>query len=258
MIIAKNLYRFDNSKDLETSVQDFTNLIQEICKNFKDIPKEEYNASNQKMQNFFEVKNNPSKVLHFLGSSDSGTNPIHNCKCSACESYRKKGIKNLSTSAFLQLDSKDFIFIDCGIDESSHLFDGVKIRAIFLTHFHADHCLRILKLRYSQDKIICFHPKDKEGFSDLFKHKKSIIYKTLEPFEKILIDEISITAIPLQHSKPTFGYFIETKNEKIAYLTDYFKIKKESLEFLKTKNIDICYIDAEVYLNTESNSNEKR
>ncbi|MEA3451509.1 MAG: hypothetical protein U9Q83_06350 [Bacteroidota bacterium] len=32
-----------------------------------------------------------------------------------------------------------------------------------LTHFHPDHALGLLRLRYSSDKIDCYHPKDKNG-----------------------------------------------------------------------------------------------
>ncbi len=247
-IIAKKLYRFENSKDLKDSIQDFMQLIKVICNNFHLLHSNKHKTiMDSRLYNFFAPKNNPSHILHFLGSSDSGGIPIHNCNCIACESYRKSNKKNLATSAYLQTDSNNFILIDCGTEDISNLFDGKHIKAIFLTHFHADHCLGLLKLRYSKNKIICFHPKDKNGFGDLFKHKKSITYKALEEFEKICIDNISFTAIPLLHSKPTMGYFIETEYENIAYLTDCYKIDSKSLDFLKAQKIDICYIDSGAY-----------
>ncbi len=96
----------------------------------------------------------------------------------------------------------------------------------------------------SNDLINCYHPKDEEGFSDLFKYKYSINYASLEPFEKIVLFDITFTAISLKHSKNTFGYLIEYEDKTIAYLTDCNEIPKESLDFLKSKTIDFAFIDA--------------
>ena len=48
----------------------------------------------------------------------------------------------------------------------------------------------------------------------------------------------------MKHSKITFGYLIEYKNYKIAYLTDCSGIPKESFDFLQNFEIDYAFIDA--------------
>lgn len=179
----------------------------------------------------------------FLGSSDSAGIPVHNCPCEVCKNHRELKIQNLSTCAYIKIDDS-IILLDAGIEDISTRFDGNKIEAVVLTHFHADHCLGLLKLRHSNDKINCFHPKDENGFSDLFKHKHSICYNKIKQFETIKIKDISFTSIPLKHSKNTFGYLIEYKNRTIAYLTDCWGICDESLELLKQKDIDYAFIDA--------------
>ena len=181
--------------------------------------------------------------LKFLGTADSAGIPVHNCTCSICNEYRGNNMNNLSTCAYLEIEDK-VILIDAGIEDISNIFDMKKISAIFLTHFHADHCMGLLRLRHSNDKINCYHPKDKDGFSDLFKHKYSLLYNELEPFSETIINEIKFTTIPLKHSKNTFGYLIEYKNNKIAYLTDCSGISKTSMEFLKSFSLDYAFIDA--------------
>ena len=182
--------------------------------------------------------------LKFLGTADSGGIPSHNCSCSICEEYRQKGKKNLATSAYLKCENDEIILLDAGIEDIASLFDRKKIAAIFLTHFHPDHALGLLRLRYSSDDINCYHPKDKDGFADLFKHPKAIKFIENTPFKSIVINDIKFTPIPLKHSKNTTGYLIQNKNKTIAYLTDCAGIQEESMKFLLLQTIDECYIDA--------------
>jgi len=181
--------------------------------------------------------------LKFLGTADSAGFPVHNCNCSVCTYHRQKGKINLSTSAYIKYND-DVILLDAGIENISNIFDGKNIKAVFLTHFHADHCLGLLRLRYSNDKINCFHPKDENGFSDLFKYKYSIGYNEIEAFKTIEVDGIKFTPIPLKHSKNTLGYLIEINGINIAYLTDCAGLPKESMNFLKKHDIEYAFIDA--------------
>ncbi len=190
--------------------------------------------------------------IKFLGTADSGGIPVHNCSCEICEEYRENGKVNLATSAYIKCGNGEIILLDAGIENISNIFDRQIIKAVFLTHFHPDHVLGLLRLRYSSDKIDCYHPKDENGFADLFKHSKAITYKQNTPFKSIELNSLSFIPIPLKHSKNTTGYIIKDIEKTVAYLTDCSGISQDSMNFLLSQQIDECYIDASAIPNTSN------
>lgn len=182
--------------------------------------------------------------FEFLGTSDTGGIPLLGCYCEVCEQAREMKTQNRSTSAYLHLDDGSVIMFDAGYDFLCEKFNTTTIRAIFLTHFHADHCLGLIRLRKSPTPIICYIPEDGNGFGDLFVHIDNIEYKVLKPFETVSIEGIEIVAVPLEHSKPTHGYAVFTCKSSLAYLTDCASIPEASLTFLQTKSIEYLFIDA--------------
>lgn len=182
-------------------------------------------------------------TFEFLGTSDTGGIPLVGCHCFVCEQARLQGVQNRSTSAFLTLHDGSVILFDAGYDALSERFNTTPIRAIFLTHFHADHCLGLIRLRKSPTPIVCYIPDDAEGFGDLFVHKDNIEYRVLKPFENVSIEGVDVVCVPLNHSKPTYGYVLTCK-ARVAYLTDCESVPQESLHFLKEQKIDHLFLDA--------------
>lgn len=182
--------------------------------------------------------------FEFLGTADTGGIPLHLCSCEVCEEARLNQTSNRSTSAFLELDDGSVILLDAGCDSLMDRFNTTPIRAVFLTHFHADHVLGLIRLRKSAQKIICYTPDDTEGFGDLLVHKNNIEYRILAPFETVEIAGVKIVAVPLFHSKVTHGFILFTCKKRVAYLTDCGGMSEESLLFLKEQHLDYLFLDA--------------
>jgi phosphoribosyl 1,2-cyclic phosphate phosphodiesterase len=184
-----------------------------------------------------------------LGSGSVYGAPVMGCVCSAC--YRARNLKEYAraeTSALLEEDGFRIV-IDAGLANLEDYFIKGDSQHILLTHYHMDHVLGLFKLRWGIDcRISVIGPDDPEGCGDLFKHPGILDFQhKAKAFEQFELGPFKITPLPLQHSKLTYGYFIESlydSSGSIAYLTDTVGLPKETADFLKRQDIDLAVIDA--------------
>jgi phosphoribosyl 1,2-cyclic phosphate phosphodiesterase len=104
-------------------------------------------------------------------------------------------------------------------------------------------------MRWGRGKSIPVHcPRDKTGCADLYKHSGLFNF---EPFKKIFTPvivnshqpQLTVTALPLNHSKETLGFGIEADGNKLAYLCDTKGLPVETLRFLIQWRPDAIIID---------------
>ncbi|MGK3928170.1 hypothetical protein, partial [Enterococcus faecium] len=76
---------------------------------------------------------------------------------------------------------------------------------IMLTHYHMDHVQGLFPLRWGMGELIpVFGPPDSQGCDDLFKHPGILDFQApFTPFEPVQWPGITVTPVPLQHSKIT-------------------------------------------------------
>lgn len=181
--------------------------------------------------------------LTLLGTGSVQGAPVYGCSCSACQrALQDKQLRRLLCSAVLQVNG-DNLLIDASHPELQTLFPAGSIDAILLTHYHMDHVQALFELRWGVGlSIPVFQPDDPQGCDDLFKHPGILDFQppnqALQSFQLAGID---ILPLPLNHSKPTFGYcftgLLESgERGSIAYLTDTRGIPDASWEQL----IAIC------------------
>ncbi|MCY1538689.1 Phosphoribosyl 1,2-cyclic phosphate phosphodiesterase [compost metagenome] len=124
------------------------------------------------------------------------------------------------------------------------------MNGILQTHYHADHAQGLLHLRWGQGLTIpVYGPADPEGLADLYKHPGILDFsQPFSAFERRALGELSVTALPLNHSKPTFGYLFEGlgadgKGRRIAYLTDTLGVPPASCVALLEQPLDLLVLD---------------
>lgn len=170
----------------------------------------------------------------FLGTGGAGGIPRFGCTCAACRRAKADPQHVRRPCSALIEDDNHKILLDAGLMDLHERFEPGELSAIVLTHYHADHVQGLLHLRWGKgESIPVYAPPDPEGFTDLFKHPGILDIHELTAFEALELGDFSLTPLPLNHSKLTFGYAIAHRNgARFAYLTDTIGLPKDSDDFL--------------------------
>ncbi len=191
----------------------------------------------------------PELKLTLLGTGCAGGMPVYGCHCQACVRSRQQTDKQRKQCTALIEAGETRLLLDAGLHDLPARFPPGSLSAILLTHYHVDHVQGLFHWRWGRaDKLAVYGPKDSEGCADLLKHPGFFDFnQTLSPFQTITwgddSNKLSVTPLPLTHSKPVFGYCIENRAGTIAYLTDTIGLPEETRRWLKTKKIDSLILD---------------
>ena len=182
----------------------------------------------------------------FLGTADSAQLPVYNCDCAACQRAQQDPTwRRRPASALLQTEQGAWL-IDSGLPDITERFAPGTLQGIFKTHYHADHAQGLLHLRWGVNmRLPVYGPDDVNGFADLYKHPGILDFsRPFKAFETRQMSGFTVTALPLVHSKLTYGYvFISDSGRSIAYLTDTVGLSEEVMEYLARLNLDVMIID---------------
>jgi len=181
----------------------------------------------------------------FLGTGDAGRVPVYGCACPACQ--RALGDPRWQrTAASIEVAGEQGKFIiDAGQVDLPSRYPAGSLDGIVLTHYHIDHVLGLFHLRWGSGAALSVSgPDDSKGCDDLYKHPGILDFRPpLKAFEPFSLAGITLTPVPLRHSRPCFGYLMEHNSCKIAYLTDTVGLARETREFLSKRQPDVMIID---------------
>ncbi|MCQ3000274.1 phosphonate metabolism protein PhnP [Pseudomonas syringae] len=183
--------------------------------------------------------------LTLLGTADARQVPVYGCQCPAClAAMADHRLWRLPCSALIECGDQRWL-IDSGLTDLAERFPPRTLSGILQTHYHADHAQGLLHLRWGQGLIIPVHgPKDPEGLSDLYKHPGILDFsQPFDTFETREFGSLTITALPLLHSKPTLGYLLKGEGRRVAYLTDTVGLPDATRDYLQRQPLDVLVLD---------------
>lgn len=147
-------------------------------------------------------------------------------------------------SAEVEVDGQYYL-LDAGQMDLAERCERQRPSAILLTHYHADHVQGLLHLRWGCGAPIPVHgPKDSQGCADLYRHPGILDFRVpLKPFRPLHLSSLTVTPVPLNHSKPTLGYCLEEGGRRLAYLTDTCGLPGATERFLREWQPDVVVLD---------------
>lgn len=181
----------------------------------------------------------------FLGTGDVRQVPVFGCRCLACtRAQQQPELRRGPTSALIRHDGQTTL-LDAGQCHLERLFAPGELNRIVLTHFHMDHVQGLFGLRWGMgEKIPVFCPPDEQGCDDLYRHPGLLAFQPfVTPFVALCFGTITLTPLPLTHSKITYGYLIEESGRSLAYLTDTVGLPDDTLHFLLRRRPDHLVLD---------------
>src|SRR5690554_6440846 len=184
--------------------------------------------------------------FRFVGTGDSAQTPCFGCHCLACTQARViSSARRGPCSAEFWVSGSRYL-LDAGRMDLAESCEREPPAAIFLTHYHADHVQGLLHLRWGQGEAIpVWGPKDAQGCADLYRNPGILDFRAgLKPFRPLHLDGMTVTPVPLVHSKPTLGYCLDDGGSKLAYLTDTLGLPQETERFLRDWEPDVVVLDA--------------
>lgn len=157
----------------------------------------------------------------------------------------------------------DRIAVDAGtLTSKLSLPQQAKIEVVFLTHAHADHIRDLPHLMHNRfnQNTSPFTPltiiASEDVMQNLQKHvfngevwpdfarflspltgKPAVIYRSLTPGKKTVINEASFTAVPVSHSVAAAGVIVEVDSQAIAFTGDTGPTKEIWKRVNKTENL---------------------
>lgn len=184
--------------------------------------------------------------IKFLGSGCWQGVPAPFCNCKICRRAIKlpnSRDARMRSSLLLENNGKKVIVdITPDIRMQTAKFSISKPDAFIITHWHWDHLFGLGELHYfaENNKIIIYGTKETKKWVNSRFAYVPLRFKELKIGEINNIYGMKIMPFLVKHSKESVGFLFIGKKKRIAYICDFRSIPKKSLKLIKNCDILIC------------------
>ncbi|HAT1613200.1 TPA: phosphonate metabolism protein PhnP [Raoultella planticola] len=184
-------------------------------------------------------------TIRLTGTGGAQLVPVFGCDCAACQRARSDEAHRRRPCSAVVTFNDAVTLLDAGLPDLMDQWPAGQFQQFLLTHYHMDHVQGLFPLRWGVGAPIpVFGPPDPEGCDDLFKHPGLLDFShTVEPFVVFDLQGLRVTPLPLNHSKLTYGYLLESAHSRVAWLSDTAGLPEKTLKFLLNNQPQAIVID---------------
>ena len=137
------------------------------------------------------------------------------------------------------------MLIDAGLAGLGDRLPAGSFEAILLTHYHIDHVQGLFPLRWGVGRPLpVIGPADPDGCDDLYRHPGILDFRRkATAFAPFTLAGLSVTPLPLVHSRLTLGYELAHGARRIAWLTDTIGLPERTRDYLAAQPPDLLVLD---------------
>ncbi|HHN8332357.1 TPA: phosphonate metabolism protein PhnP [Klebsiella quasipneumoniae] len=186
-----------------------------------------------------------SLTLRLTGTGGAQLVPAFGCDCAACRRARREESHRRRPCSGVVTFNSAVTLLDAGRPDLMEHHPAGSFQQVLLTHYHLDHVQGLFPLRWGVGAPIpVYGPPDDAGCDDLLKHPGLLDFShTVTPFVVFELQGLRVTPLPLNHSKLTFGYLLESAHSRVAWLSDTAELPDKTLKFLLSNRPQAMIID---------------
>ena len=186
-----------------------------------------------------------SLTLRLTGTGGAQLVPAFGCDCAACRRARREESHRRRPCSGVVTFNSAVTLLDAGRPDLMEHHPAGSFQQVLLTHYHLDHVQGLFPLRWGVGAPIpVYGPPDDAGCDDLLKHPGLLDFShTVTPFVVFELQGLRVTPLPLNHSKLTFGYLLESAHSRVAWLSDTAGLPDKTLKFLLSNRPQAMIID---------------
>ena len=189
-------------------------------------------------------------IFTFMGTGAGCGVPAFFCDCPACVEARENPRARRGDCGAMVTGEKR-ILIDTPPDIRGYLNrENVRyVDALLYTHWHFDHVGGLGELEYMVQLVTKAalptygSPFTLESVGREFAYMMYCLKRyEWNPFDLLVLDGVTYTALPVNHAPGTYGYLIETSDTRLFYACDTAALPPETAE--RVRGVDILAMDA--------------
>ncbi|STV65549.1 beta-lactamase [Klebsiella pneumoniae subsp. pneumoniae] len=186
-----------------------------------------------------------SLTLRLTGTGGAQLVPVFGCDCAACRRARREESHRRRPCSGVVTFNSAVTLLDAGRPDLMEHHPAGSFQQVLLTPLPSGSCAGLFPLRWGVGASIPVYGRRMTPAATICSNTPVCLTLAIPspPFVMFNLQGLRVTPLPLNHSKLTFGYLLESAHSRLAWLSDTAGLPDKSLKFLLNNRPQAMIID---------------